>query len=457
MKQKSRSKPAQKKGSFDLSRLQANILKGHSRLYGVYLFLRFVDRGKALRALADVRRDFVTSAKRQDEYSQEFKKLKAPKDGAKASSRLVGTLALSWQGYQFLGLGDYAPRMEDARDLRWFQSGLKEFPDDLAYRLHWNPDVEQWDAAYRDNDVHAVFILAHDDRKSLAMAARTLKQKLNNAAQVVAEEHGFRDIVEKQKKSMDHFGFRDGITNSPDPSTALVPEPKLPGESQEGLGSFVAILKFEQNPYKFQRAAEDLAGKINQTCGLEVSPEDAQSLAIGRRQDGTPLVRDPVTGASPGGKARGGSLTDFDYSGDEQGLRCPHHAHIRKMNRRTDEGEWSANIVRRGMAFGRQREDLAGGVDQTAPSGGVGLLFTSYQDNLLRVITLLHKANDPEQLDATIGRSDADSQAKPQTWLTGGCQVKHLMADFVTLRGGGYFFAPSMTLLEKIEKLSGKG
>jgi Dyp-type peroxidase family len=450
---KSRSKPAQRKDSIDLSGLQANILKGHSRRSGIYLFLRFLDRGKALRALAEIRKDYITSAARQQADSDEFKKKKASKGGATTSPNLLGTFGLSWSGYQFLGLGDYGPRMDDARDLRWFQSGLKAFPENLAYRLHWNPDVEHWDAAYRDNDTHAVMILAHDDPKSLADAARSLKQKLGDAAQVIAEEHGSRDIVEKQKESMDHFGFRDGITNSPDPSTALVPEAKLPGESREGLGSFLAVLKFEQNPYKFQRAAEELAEKINQTCGLDVSPEDAATLAIGRRQDGTPLVHDPVTG-STGGKSRG--LTDFDYSGDEQGLRCPHQAHIRKMNRRTKEGEWSANIVRRGLAYGRQREDLNGDFDQTAPSGGVGLLFTSYQDNLLRVITLLHKANDPEQLDATIGRTNADSQAKPQTWLTGGCQLQHLMADFVTLRGGGYFFAPSMTLLEKIDRLSSR-
>ena len=80
-------------------------------------------------------------------------------------------------------------------------------------------------------------------------------------------------------------------------------------------------------------------------------------------------------------------------------------------------------------------------------------LYCVLRPSILSLLTLLHIANDPNNLDATIGRTSGRTGVQPQRWNGDGCEVKKLMADFVTPRGGGYFFAPSMTLLQNIDRL----
>ncbi len=113
------------------------------------------------------------------------------------------------------------------------------------------------------------------------------------------------------------------------------------------------------------------------------------------------IGRDRVTGAPLGGNTE---FQDPDYPSDPHGRRIPMDAHIRLANPRTASPE-NQRIIRRSFNYHR-------GVDG-ARDIDCGLVFTAYDQ-------------DPERQFATIQRRP---ESEPTT-------------DYITVVGGGYFFAP---------------
>lgn len=450
-----------------LKDIQANILKFHARRHGAYVFVRFKEgqRKSVQEHLAVTLNKYITSAYIQELLTERYKAQlgrppDAKTDGEVSDEQGIVMFGLTWKGYVYLGLSDFVPGQgdDDDLDLEWFKAGLGETPKNLPYQFRWDPQKQQWDAEYRDNDIHAVFILADDRPGRLQKTAQALKRSLGKEVQIVAHEnvrgrvwrdHDFREPRE-------HFGFRDALSKPREPWKALVKEPAItalePDTAVDSYGSFLAILKLEQNVQKFRNDAAELAARFTSAGLPGFQGLDAEALAVGRRPDGEPLV--------PGGASDPGLPEDkiriFDFAADANGSHCPFHSHIRKMNSRgidlRKNVEWSPQILRRGMAYGSERQDLARQIDEIAPSRGVGLIFTSFQHTLLEFVSLFHRAYDPDELDALIGRS-LGQQVKPQTWLKNNTKVQHLMADFVNPKGGEYFFAPSMRLIRNLDKL----
>ena len=144
---------------------------------------------------------------------------------------------------------------------------------------------------------------------------------------------------------------------------------------------------------------------------LGVSADQAAALAVGRHRDGQPVM--PATTPQPGADAN-----DFNFTGDDRGAVCPFQAHIRKTNPRgdiprfiqggTEEFERSMRILRRGITFG-ERPDLQPGSTLPPPATGVGLLFMSYQQQLLQFV-IQQEGSDGDDFvvpgvgpDATLG------------------------------------------------------
>jgi deferrochelatase/peroxidase EfeB len=220
---------------------------------------------------------------------------------------------------------------------------------------------------------------------------------------------------------------------------ALVAEPNGPG-----FGSFMVFRKLEQNVKAFWGALEDLS----RTSGIEI--EQLGAMAVGRFRDGRPAI--PTSSIDPCA-----DLNDFHFDQDEFGEKCPFHAHIRKTNPRGDVPrvlgapaafEKARRILRRGITYGT-RDDLA-----VRPEAGVGLLFMCFQSNLDQFI-IQQEGSDSNDFvresigcDAVIGQNAA---AINQTWPSNGT-IKFKMANFVTMRGGEYFFAPSISFLRQLEQ-----
>lgn len=236
------------------------------------------------------------------------------------------------------------------------------------------------------------------------------------------------------------------------------------------------------------KARPDFAEAMRGTSQFEqarpgIDLDRVYAMAVGRYRDGRPLV-DPDAGRQ---------ADDFDYAVDPDGLVCPFHAHARRMNPRgqrvrlryesgepdaadaAEFAEWSHLIARRGMPYQHGYND---------DSVRSGLYFISFQSALADFERLLADADDdgfvqtgydadkcedaPVGIDPIIGQHPAPAN---QTWprLEAGAAdvppaegqasasvpvTRYRLTHYVALRGGGYFFAPSIQYVENIEEIS---
>ncbi len=438
-----------------LADIQGNILKSHGRDYAHHVFVRFGPDVKAVRAwLSTFAASHVTSAAAQNAQSAMWKAGGGP-------GQLFASVLLSAAGYAATGVPAGSVPSEPGRT--YFQRGMKN--QAAAERPFNDPPKERWEPAFQ-GDVHALVILAHDNPQVLEQHTTAVVNSLAKVAAATWVERGCRLTFPfpRGKLTIEHFGFEDGISNpvlilqdaeaeraargydkwdgAAPLSLVLAAEPGPAGR----YGSFFVFRKLEQKVRGFRSALADLT----RVLGPGADVERAGAMAVGRFRDGTPIV--PTTAPTPRAE-----LNNFTYADDDpSGKVCPFHAHIRKTNPRGDSplglpGERPLRIARRGITYG-ERPDLAGGSQLPAPERGVGLLFMSYQATLEQ-FAIQQEGSDSNDfarpgvgVDAVIGQSATPAA---QEWPAGSGK-KFTMANFVTLLGGEYFFAPSMPFLREL-------
>ena len=243
------------------------------------------------------------------------------------------------------------------------------------------------------------------------------------------------------------------------------------GAGPNHFGSYFVFRKLEQNVRRFKQAEEDLADAL----GLEGDDrERAGAMIVGRFEDGTPLTLQQTDGA------RGPIMNNFTYGSDSEGRKCPFHAHIRKTNPRGSgkaepaEKERLHLMARRGQTYG-QRTDVP--FDENVPpsgrpTGGVGLLFMAFNSKIhfdfaagdfegaQFDFTQAVWADNPgfpiEQpdpgLDPVIGQGPRPPQIYPRKWGELPDKTKPITAppQAVHMRGGEYFFMPSLAVLRSL-------
>ncbi|BAY66513.1 putative peroxidase [Calothrix brevissima NIES-22] len=494
-----------------LEDLQGNILKPHGREESVHIFLTFPDPSKelqktiALRQLiAQLATQDITSAKKQLDDAHGYRENNI--DGG-----IFVHFSLSSSGYKKLGFPqeiqpkgvnlqnrqEATPQVLNIDYAQVFQLGMKR----RQYAL-LDPPLSAWEAAYQ-SDIDALIIIAADNCTDVKNKESEITDKLRGIATVVTVERGkkiYREFNNQEKKAVvEHFGFTDGVGDprftkqdlekkekgdtakrlfSAPLNLVLVPDPL--GTRNVSFGSFLIFRKLEQNVQGFKKAELELSKKLG------VSSELAGAMAVGRFEDGTPLVL----------QGNGGSknLNDFDYSGDPVGLKCPFQAHLRKTNPRlesvreggpfaqSEQQELGHRIARRGVTYGGQISDFSN-LDRL-PTGGVGLLFMCYQSDIWEQFEFIQRfwSNAPNflepgmsqsrnvqnnnydrtGLDAVSGQSLSEQRdpviqetpQAPENWLkerdqqTVKADVK--FANFVKLKGGEYFFSPSISFLKSL-------
>jgi hypothetical protein len=136
---------------------------------------------------------------------------------------------------------------------------------------------------------------------------------------------------------------------------------------------------------------------------------------------------------------------NFTYADDQAGRKCPHLAHIRRMNGRTGDGPV---LARRGQTYGRRTPD------RPLPSAGVGLLFMAAVADVEAQFERLQRAAngaDGGAVDPLIGQvSGAEAPlGLPPAW--GGEAPGPAPGEpSVRLLGGEYFFLPSLPFLRSL-------
>ncbi len=453
--------------------LQGNILKGHGREHTANIFFRFAANqpSASRRMLRELANFHLTSAHRQLLDAKRFK-------AGEAGGGPFVHLALSFSGYQAIGLEANAPDDPD------FRAGRRSA---LSRNALNDPALGQWEAVFQD-DIHAVVLAPHQSESEVAALTAAIKELIEDAGgHIVHTQHG-RALKNAKGNGIEHFGYVDGrsqplllqedIDREIDTAgssrwdsafslnAALVQDP---GPSDGvSFGSFFIFRKLEQDVRRFKTREQEVADALSLTGD---DRELAGAMIVGRFEDGTPVtLSNTARGARP--------PNNFNYQGDPA-RRCPFHAHIRKANPRGSGGEEAATderthlMPRRGIPFEDVKRVIhpdelpeAGSLREfnekvapLLPSAGVGLLFMAYNQEIARQFkftqqTWANNHNFPRQpggphgIDPVIGQgcSTPGEQELPTVWDDPGAGANNQVdfAGFVHMRGGEYFFHPAL-------------
>lgn len=484
-----------------LKDLQANILYHHRKSYSTHYFLHF--RENPLKTATGLEW-FRNVAIRVTTAFEQFK----------ANPNVVCCFYLTWQGYKSLGLLHLAPPQQE-EDSPFF-AGME------ARNLFPQPGDEERDRhlyTFGKNGqeqtegfmpIHAMLLLAADDPKLLEskdIKALVPQQKGIPYEWVsIAEQKGL--LLKKEfkngakKRYTEWFGFRESISQPlffPDAIEMLknktsagsdpagTADPKFHdtdslaplnvaitrdrgGKYWYSAGSFMALLKLEQNVQAFRENVSVIKNAID-----EKDEELAAAYIMGRFQDGTAVSLSPTPLSEDHFPEN-----DFNYSksyrpfaalSPDNGMasKCPFGAHIRKANPRNASD--IRVIVRRGVLYDDRNPPVAqSGSDiqlpdwdddsTPPPPDGVGMLFMSFQGNLEHQFEYLLKnwilsnnlelkVTGPDMLLGTTSNYHFSRWYVPKKW--GSKETVLIPAEkiktCVRFKGGEYFFAPSKSFL----------
>ncbi len=378
-----------------------------------------------------------------------------------------------------------------------FQQGMKERGGILGDT--GLSSVERWDDVWREGKVHA-WLGIH------SMSIEALNSRSTEMAELLAETGGAilldrQDaaaiVIDGKVTGKEHFGYTDGFGNpdylgvcrSTQPGQGkLMPDgtwaPLATGELLLGYadeagelpvapvphllasnGTFMVYRKLHQNVGTFRHFLDKWGARYG--AGDVFAREKLASKFIGRWRDGTPVELSPDHPDTAIAQDPDQS-TNFTYGNDAGGTRCPIGAHIRRVNPRDAFGFQGRlinrrRITRRGLPYGPfAPEDDAGpaqdhseldatdrGVIFMALNASISRQFEFVQQQWIAYGNDAHLGNEKDLLIGNHSEGEkcviqGDSNpANPPFFCAS-------LPNFVELRGGEYFFLPSITALGMI-------
>jgi Dyp-type peroxidase family len=445
--------------------IQGFVLRGYNMPFARYLFLHLQDAASA--------RNFVLQLIPHITTGQHW-------DNGKPQS--TANIAFTHRGLTALELPDATLLTFPVE----FQQGMKKRAAILGDTGRNDP--QQWEELWRENSVHAW--IGINAQSPEALDARTSRiqalMQETGGATTLASQDAAQLVIDGQITAKEHFGFTDGFGNpdylgvardSQPGQGKLTPDgkwaPLATGELLLGYadeagelpvapvphllasnGTFMVYRKLHQNVATF-RAYLD-----NQASHYAGGKEKLASKFIGRWRDGTPVELSPDQ-PDPALTQDPSRSTNFSYAADAQGTRCPVGAHVRRVHPRDAFGFNGRlinrrRITRRGLPYGRAVAE-----DQPASdSGEHGVLFIALNASLSRQFEFVQQqwinyGNDARlgnDKDILLGSHGGHGRFVVQgdTTPTNPPFVCSGLPDFVELRGGDYFFLPSITALGMI-------
>jgi Dyp-type peroxidase family len=247
---------------------------------------------------------------------------------------------------------------------------------------------------------------------------------------------------------------RNLLPDVPDESTSLHAQSKMHDLGRNG--SYLVFRHLAQDVAKFWNF-------LDKATNHSSDPKASERLAakfVGRWKSGAPLVLSPEED-----NALLKDENNFAYlEKDAQGLSCPIGSHIRRSNPRDSLGPdaatalTSANrhrILRRGRSYGPHAKDprAADGIER-------GLIFICLNSDIERQFEFVQQTwiNNPVfgglagEVDPLIGnlpKGDCIFTVPGQPLRT----RVHGLSRFVTVKGGAYFFLPSIRALNYLASL----
>ena len=399
-------------------------------------------------------------------------------DGRKPESTV--NIALTHKGLEALELPDATLLSFPVE----FQQGMKARAAILGDSGRNAP--ERWDTMWQeDGRVHVWLgvnaqtpeLLEARCAAVLAMAESTL------GASLAGVQDAALLVVDGVASTKEHFGFTDGFGNpdyigferksqpgqgkhTKDGWTPLATGELLLGYADEAgelpvapephllaaNGTFMVYRKLHQNVATFRRFLRENGAVYG---GGE---EKLAAKLIGRWRDGTPIelspdgmdqaiVNDPL------------QSTNFQFKDDLDGTRCPVGAHVRRVNPRDAFGFDGKlidrrRITRRGLPYGSSQgengsDEAEHGVAFMVLNASIQRQFEFVQQQWIEYGNDAKLGNDKDPLMGNHGGVgkfvvQGDGSTGNPTYVCSG------LPGFVELRGGDYFFLPSITALAMI-------
>jgi Dyp-type peroxidase family len=453
-----------------LEDLQGNILKGHGREHTQNIFFQ-IKPGKSVEGRSFIRSvaQWVKSSYRQLDESKKYRLY------GRDAGAFVGVM-LSASGYAALGIpADQVPADEA------FRSGLKNRQDILK-----DPNVDAWDEGFRD-EIHGMILIGGSDESQVRKIRRDILKTKPESVTIVGAETGLA-MKNNNGDGIEHFGYVDGRSQPLMLSEDIQKEAtsknggidiwdptfplkqvlvSCPGGVLKDLsfGSYFVFRKLEQNVKGFKEKEEDIAAILGLTGD---DAELAGAMIVGRFENGVPVILQDTD------KLDNPVRNNFDFSGDTRGNKCPFHSHIRKTNPRGDsvrefgvsfgvtlEDERSHIMARRGITYGARNAEIDADGQvvklKDKPIGGVGLLFMAYQSDIANQFefTQISWANSHDfvkknaGIDPVIGQGENPTAQQQGKWGEDAKQTIDFQG-FVSMKGGEYFFAPSISFLKSL-------
>ncbi len=247
-------------------------------------------------------------------------------------------------------------------------------------------------------------------------------------------------------------------------------------------GSYLVLRQLKQDVSKFWKFMDTHGNQ-------ETSANELAALMVGRQKDGDPLISTAshnIPGIRPADRRN-----HFDFDKDPDGQRCPLGAHIRRSNPRTGDFPpgvdtlWKRivrmlgfhrkseyedlvassryhRILRRGRSYGRDSSGV-----NSAEHSETGLQFICLGSNILRQFEFIQAAwstsssfaGTREQRDPLTGHraprvNGTATDVFMQSDARGAQRKTPELPEFVTVRGGGYFFMPGLSAIRYLAQVA---
>ena len=331
-------------------------------------------------------------------------------------------------------------------------------------------DPKHWDPPFGTAEIHvgvSAFADSEEQRRRVLAIAREQYETVSGISVLGTQDFG------AQPGDLNPLGYKDGIDQPPIEGSGVEPLPGqgrpikagefilgYPGEAGVALpmpqpdvlgrnGTYVGLRKYQSRVGAFNRF-------LRANGSTEAERELLAAKLVGRWRSGAPLtlapnVDNPAVGADPRRN------NDFNYANDPLGRQVPFGSHIRRMNPRDTELSRLTDvnihrIIRRGTTYGTPYDPNALSEEADEVPRGAYFLFISAK--AMATIEFLQQEwiNDGNfigagnERDPIIGlQPDGATYTIPKEPVR---RRVHGIDTFNVLRGGEYFFMPSLSALK---------
>jgi Dyp-type peroxidase family len=440
--------------ALELHEIQATLLRQRPAPYfGTHIFLR-IEHAQAGRALLRRLTPHVDSAA-----------------GWSNATNAWLAVGITYAGLEALGLS--------ADSLQSFPEAFRVGMAARAQQLRDDGinDPKNWEKPFGAGQIHIGVTAFSDSEEKLRRALAIARKQYEGFAGVSVlgkEDFG------AQPGDRNSLGYKDGIDQPAIEGSGVEPLPGqgrpikagefilgYPGEAGVPLPMPLPDMLGRNGTYVGFRKYQSRVGAFNRFLRANGSTEEEREFLaaklVGRWRSGAPLalapdVDNPALGADPQRN------NDFNYASDPRGFQVPLGCHIRRMNPRDAQLTRLTDVnihrlIRRGTTYGPPYDPHAlSDKDDEVPRGSMFLFISAKAMDTIEFLQQewINEGNFVglgDERDPIIGRQEESGFFTiPREPVRRRIRA---METFNVLRGGEYFFLPSLSALNWLTNLPG--